>query len=136
MGILTTVSVNTILKTYMNEERKYDGYNKSAIISKYNYRYYNMKFINYICKKMSIDIDNFAIFSCLLYNSIFINTTFMKTHLELCATYKLTLKELEKILKLCILYDDKKYNKRKQKELNDNYSPLIANIDIDEISII
>lgn len=85
---------------------------------------------------MSIDIDNFAIFSCLLYNSIFLNTTFMKTHLEICANYKLTLKELEKILKLSFLYDDKKYNKKKQKELNDNYSPLIANIDIDEINII
>jgi hypothetical protein len=56
-----------------------------------------MKFINYICKKMSIDIDNFALLSCLLYNSIFINTTYMKTHLEMCAEYKLTLKELEKI---------------------------------------
>jgi DNA polymerase III delta prime subunit len=136
MGILTTVSVNTLLKPYMNDERNYDGYKKSAVISKYNYRYYNMKFINYICKKMSIDIDNFALLSCLLYNSIFINTTYMKTHLEMCAEYKLTLKELEKILKLCFLYDDKKYNKKKQKELNDNYSPLIANIDIDEVHII
>jgi hypothetical protein len=60
----------------------------------------------------------------------------MKTHLELCANYKLTLKEVEKILKLCILYDDKKYNKKKQKELNDMYSPLIANIDLDDINII
>ena len=85
---------------------------------------------------MSIDTDNFAIFSCLLYNSVFINTIYMKTHLELCANYKITLKELEKILKLSVLYDDKKYNKKKQKELNEIYSPLIANIDIDEVNII
>jgi len=136
IGIFTSVSTNKILKPYMKEDRKFTGYNKSAIISKYNYRYYNMKFINYVSKKMSIDIDNFAIFSCLLYNSVFINTQYMKTHLELCANYKLTLKEVEKILKLCILYDDKKYNKKKQKELNDMYSPLIANIDLDDINII
>ena len=136
IGILSVAATNTLLKPYMNDDRKYNGYNKSAIISKYNYRYYNMKFINYICKKMSIDTDNFAIFSCLLYNSVFINTIYMKTHLELCANYKITLKELEKILKLCVLYDDKKYNKKKQKELNEIYSPLIANIDIDEVNII
>ena len=60
----------------------------------------------------------------------------MKTHLELCANFKLSLKELEKLLKLCILYDDKKYNKKKQKELSEMYLPLIANMEIDEISII
>jgi len=135
IGILSTVSANSILKPYMNKG-EYKTYNKSAIISKYNYRFYNMKFINYISKKLCMDIDNFAILSCLLYNSIFINTSYMKTHLELCANYKITLKELEKILKLCILYDDKRYNKKKQKELAENYLPLIANIEIDDISII
>ena len=60
----------------------------------------------------------------------------MKIHLELCASYKLSLKELEKILKLCILYDDKKYNKKKQKELAEMYLPLIANIEIDDMTII
>lgn len=60
----------------------------------------------------------------------------MKIHLELCASYKLSLKELEKILKLSILYDDKKYNKKKQKELAEMYLPLIANIEIDDMTII
>jgi DNA polymerase III delta prime subunit len=136
MGILTAVSANSLLKPYMNDNREYQQYTKSAIISKYNYRYYNMKFINFISKKIGMDIDNFPLLSCILYNSIFINTIFMKIHLELCASYKLSLKELEKILKLCILYDDKKYNKKKQKELAEMYLPLIANIEIDDMTII
>jgi DNA polymerase III delta prime subunit len=136
MGILTAVSVNSLLKPYMNDNREYEQYTKSAIISKYNYRYYNMKFINYISKKIGMDTDNFPIFACILYNSIFVNIIYMKTHLELCANYKLSLKELEKVLKLCILYDDKKYNKKKQRELSEMYLPLIANIEIDEIPII
>jgi hypothetical protein len=136
IGIFSTVSANSILKKYMNDDRKYETYRKSAMISKYNYRYYNMKFINYICKKISMDIDNFAIFSCLLYYSVFINMTYLKEHLLLCASYKLTFKELEKILKLCILYDEKKYNKRKCKELTEIYIPMIIDLDIEDETII
>jgi DNA polymerase III delta prime subunit len=136
IGIFSTVSANSILKKYMNDDRKYETYRKSAMISKYNYRYYNMKFINYICKKISMDIDNFAIFSCLLYYSVFINMTYLKEHLLLCASYKLTFKELEKTLKLSILYDEKKYNKRKCKELTEMYIPMIIDLDIEDEGLI
>jgi DNA polymerase III delta prime subunit len=133
IAFFTTYSTNSILKPHMIKPK--DNYNKSALISKYNYRYYNMKFINYICKKANIDIDNFAIFSFMLYYSVFINTIYIKSHLEICANYKFTYKELEKILKLCILYDDKKYNKKKIKELTDIYLPLINNLDLEDFII-
>jgi DNA polymerase III delta prime subunit len=132
IGIFTTVATHTILKPYLTNDTTNTDYQKSAIISKYNYRYYNMKFINYICKKMAINIDNFAMLSCMLYYSTFINTEYLKNNLELCSNYKLTFKEVEKTIKLCVIYDDKKYTKKKCCELESLYTPLIANLDLED----
>jgi DNA polymerase III delta prime subunit len=137
IGIFTTVSTHSLLKPYLkNSDSGKADYQKSAIISKYNYRYYNMKFINYICKKMSINIDNFAMLSCILYYSTFINTEYLKNNLELCSNYKLTFKEVEKIIKLCVIYDDKKYTKKKCNELENLYLPMIANLELEETILI
>jgi DNA polymerase III delta prime subunit len=132
IGVFTTVATHTILKPYLSNDSTDTDYQKSAVISKYNYRYYNMKFINYICKKMAINIDNFAMLSCMLYYSTFINTEYLKHTLELCSNYKLTFKEVEKTIKLCVIYDDKKYTKKKCNELESLYAPLIANLDLED----
>lgn len=85
---------------------------------------------------MSINIDNFAMLSCILYYSTFINTEYLKNNLELCSNYKLTFKEVEKIIKLCVIYDDKKYTKKKCNELENLYLPMIANLELEETILI
>jgi len=42
-----------------------------SVISKYNYRYYNLKAINDISKTIDIDIRNFHIISHILYNMVY-----------------------------------------------------------------
>ena len=54
-------------------------YEKSAMISKYNYRYYNLKSINHLCKKLDIDINNFQIISIFAVYNVFVDRTYILT---------------------------------------------------------
>ena len=100
------------------------NFDKSALISKYNYRFYNLKSINRISKKLSIDITNFQVFSSVLVYVIFIDTSYQTNILEICAQHKLSFKDVEKTMKLSLLFDnyEKLYTKKFQKSLLTAYS--------------
>ena len=74
VGCLSTVSANySLKKTKIKSVHSKKSIDKSSLISKYNYRYYNLKFINLLSKKLQIDIRNFHTLSLLVAHSVFIN---------------------------------------------------------------
>lgn len=121
-----TCSVPNHLISHMNlkDTKEFDHFEKSALISKYNYRYYNLKTINNLCKKLKIDINNFQFFSGIIVYTVFINRNHIDYYMELCANHGVTFKDFEKIIKLYLNYSnyEKRYTKKFQKELSILYS--------------
>ncbi len=125
IGYLSCAVPNFIIKnSKLKNTLNFTHFDKSALISKYNYRFYNLKSINRISKKLSIDITNFQIFSSVLVYVIFIDTSYQTNILEICAEHKLTFKDVEKTMKLSLLFDnyEKLYTKKFQKNLLSAYS--------------
>ncbi len=135
IGIFSCVVPNYIIKkSRLKNTLIYTKYEKSALISKYNYRFYNLKSINTISKKMNIDITNFQSLSGLVVHSIFIETEFLPQVMQLFANYKMTFKNLEKTMKLSLFFDDyeKLYTKKFQKNLLAEYSKYYTGDSSDE----
>ncbi len=126
IGYFSCVAPNYIIhhNAKLKDTLQYTNYEKSALISKYNYRFYNLKSINSISKKLFIDITNFQMFASILIHAVFVETSFLPKILEICASYNLTFKDIEKTLKLSLLFDnyEKTYTKKFQKTLNSSYS--------------
>ena len=84
-------------------------FNKSSVVSKYNYRYYNLKYINYYCKKLNIDLYNFDFISYKFAYSVFIDKTKLSSTIKIIKhKYKMESKDLIKIIKLSVLFDKHK----------------------------
>lgn len=85
----------------------------SPVISKTNYKFYNLKLINEICRKLDIPINNFQEYTKLFYDIVIFELYTKKERDHLVKTLKqqLTFSNLEKIIKLSYLYTDyqKKY---------------------------
>ena len=120
IGFLSCYYPNFIIKnSNLKNTPKDTNIQKSALISKYNYRYYNLKSINFLCKKLSIDIDNFHIFASLLIHSVFSSEKTLSRYIDFLNKRRFTFKEFEKILKLSPYFDkySKKWTKKYQKDL-------------------
>uniref|UniRef100_A0A6C0JES6 AAA+ ATPase domain-containing protein n=1 Tax=viral metagenome TaxID=1070528 RepID=A0A6C0JES6_9ZZZZ len=121
VGISSCVIPNSILKrAKLKDTLVMKNFEKSALISKYNYRYYNLKSINHICKKMDIDIKNFQILAIFVVYYIFVDKTYLEHLIKYFKKFNIIFKEFEKIMKLSSIFEEyaKKYTKKMQKELN------------------
>tara|TARA_B100000925_G_scaffold285373_1_gene261619 strand:+ start:599 stop:2011 length:1413 start_codon:yes stop_codon:yes gene_type:complete len=127
VGILSTYAPNIILrKAKIKEISVMKKYEKSAMISKYNYRYYNLKSINHLCKKLDIDINNFQIISIFAVYNVFVDRTYIDYIVKYFKKIGLTFKEFEKLMKLSSIFEEytKKYTKKIQKEINTIYDSI------------
>ena len=109
-------------------------YEKSALISKYNYRYYNLKSINSISKKLGIDIANFYYISSIIVYSIFERNDLLETTIEYFTNKGISFKQFEKAMKLSFHFEQyhKRYTKKLQKQLENVYLKYSKNKDIDD----
>ena len=124
IGYFTTVMPNVIIKeSRLKNTPVKTQLDKSALISKYNYRYYNLKSINFLSKKLNLDMINFQIFAALVVNTVFSSPKFLPKFLEYIASTKITFKEFEKIMKLspCFELHIKKWTKKYQKGFISNF---------------
>jgi replication factor C subunit 1 len=120
IGILACYTPHILIKNlkFKNNSTQFQ-FQKSALISKYNYRYYNLKSINIISKKIGIELGEFQFFAYLILTSIFNNTNIQELYMKECKKYNITFKEYEKTMKLCYLYPKYThlYTKKNQKKL-------------------
>jgi len=124
VGILTTMSANvTLNKANKKNTLVYDKIEKSALISKYNYRFYNLKYINKISKKLDIDIQNFQTLSILVAKSVFLDQSTLGFTIKCLKGRGLTSKEFQKIVKLSFLFEkySKHFTKKLQNKIDDLY---------------
>lgn len=84
----------------------------SPVISKTNYKYYNLKLINEICRKLHIPVLNFQEYTKLFYDIVIYMKYTNEKRSEFISDLKtkLTFTNFEKIIKLSYLYND--YNKK------------------------
>lgn len=100
-GLLSCMSPNNIIKnSKLKNIPSFTKFEKSALISKYNYRFYNLKAINNISKKLVIDTSNFHIVSSFLLYSIFTNPNILAPQIKYLKSKHIIFKEFEKIMKL------------------------------------
>ena len=101
-SVLALKSVNIIIpKIKKKQTGSYLA--SSVILSKYNYRYYNLKYINYFSKKIDMDIRNFSKLSHLLYYMSFNNTANIRPYVKRLKTLGISTTEFTKIIKLAIM---------------------------------
>lgn len=120
IGILSCFNSNYLIKNMkLKNTPSVTSFEKSALISKYNYRFYNLKSINNICKKLDIDISNFHILSSFILFSTFENQQLLPAQIKYLSSKNITLKEFEKILKLSPSYENyvALYTKKFQKNI-------------------
>jgi len=86
----------------------------SLIISKYNYRFYNLKYINRLSKKLDIDIRNFFMLSYLFYHIVFISKDekAIEAYIRFVKKFELNNIEFFKIIKLTLLPENISITKR------------------------
>lgn len=125
IGILSCLPINTIL----NSEKAirppvYTEIINSPVFSKTNYKFYNLKLMNNIVRKIGISIDSFQEFTRYLYDLfVFENMKDIERRrfVQFLKSREFTLKDTEKAIKLSYLYE--KYGKlftRKMKNKLDN----------------
>ena len=91
---------------------------KSALISKYNYRYYNLKYMNQLSKKLNLDIHNFKILSLFVSIAVFIDKSKLNYCIEKLKSIGIESKEFQKIVKLSFIFE--KYSKVFTKKLQNS----------------
>ena len=120
VGILSCFNSNFLVKNMkLKNTPKVTSFEKSALISKYNYRFYNLKSINNICKKLDIDISNFHILSSFVLHATFENQQLLPSQIAYLSSKNISIKEFEKILKLSPKYENyvALYTKKFQKNI-------------------
>jgi DNA polymerase III delta prime subunit len=102
IGILSTASANIFSNSLpLKSKLGYEKIDNSAIISKYNYRFFNLKILNGICKKLNIGISSWIELSNYLWNIINEeNWEILKEEFIILLNKGLESKEIEKILRL------------------------------------
>ena len=97
-------SINNIMVKNKRPNTPLPFLKHSLIISKYNYRFYNLKFINNLSKKLDIDMRNFHITSYLLYNVLFhSDDNVILKYIKRLKKYNIDSRNFFKIIKLSIL---------------------------------
>ena len=110
VGVLSCYSANLLLN-HNNEKKKRKQLinNVSPIFSKINYKFYNLKFINNICKKLNINISNFQTFTYQLYNLYVFPSTYSneaKNYKNILINKSFLHTDLDKSIKLSYLFDE------------------------------
>lgn len=125
-GILSCYIVNIILNTKKKKIVKYTEIKNSPVISKINYRFYNLKIINLICKKLNLQNDNFNIFTLEIYDVFIYNDDIdkKKKYILDMKNHKIDLSEFNKIFKLSYLYDPLIYTNKIKKKLETLYQSI------------
>jgi len=121
VGILSTTVPNVLLNS-SEKKKKYKTINPSPIYSKINYRFYNLKFINSISKKININVNNFQNFSFKVYKLFVLADLKEKNALEY-ANYlkskKILFLDIDKTIKISYLYAQYRniYTSKKRKDI-------------------
>lgn len=98
--MLSLYCTNFIFMENLRPSIKTTYLTNSSLVSKYNYKYYNLKYINRLAKLLDIDISNFKIISSLFYDVLFNNIQFLKIYVNKARTHSLDHKDFIKIIKL------------------------------------
>ena len=102
--VLGTKSLNILFKQHKKRSLIIPYLEHSLILSKYNYRFYNIKAINRLSKKLDMDIRNFYIFSYFLYNILFNKSEQeLKMYIKVLKRLDFDSTEFFKVIKLSIL---------------------------------
>jgi len=124
VGIFSCVSANYELNNniFNTKTNKYTDIDSSPVFSKINYKFYNLKLINSICKKLDIKTSNFQDFTFSLYKYFIFNKISYNKDFKEFIHYlkkKINFTEFDKIIKLSYLYEQYKntYTAKKKKEL-------------------
>jgi len=126
VGILSTSVPNLLLNSY-EKKNNYNTINPSPIYSKINYRFYNLKFINSISKKIDINVNNFQNFSYKIYRLFVLsdlknnNTIDYKNYLK---SKKILFLDIDKTIKISYLYAQYRsiYTSKKRKDIERLFS--------------
>ena len=97
-----------------------------SVISKYNYRYYNLKAINDISKTIDIDIRNFHIMSHILHDIVYKHQEHEDIYMIYLKKYGLDYKRFLKIIKLNTLPYDVHISKRLENYVKKKFSRIGA----------
>lgn len=127
VGALSTIAPNNIIKNAkVKKVLSKTSIEKSALVSKYNYRYYNLKYINQLSKQLQIDIRNFQTLSFLVAHTVFLDKPKMDYMIQKLYNVGLNSKEFKKVVKLSILYQSmsKKFTKKLQNEIDNKFKKL------------
>ena len=110
VGVLSCYSANLLLNhNNKKKKRKQLVNNVSPIFSKINYKFYNLKFVNNICKKLNINISNFQTFTYQIYNLYVLSSTYSneaKTYKKILINKNFLYVDLDKSIKLSYLFDE------------------------------
>ena len=123
VGILSTYVPNLLLNNLKKSNKiKYNSINPSPVYSKINYRFYNLKFMNLLSKKINININNFQNFSFKIYKLFLLSESNTKMSLEyiyFLKSKKITFLDLDKTIKLSYLYAQYRsvYTPKKKREI-------------------
>ena len=102
--------------------------NNSSILSKLNYFFYNLKFINEITKKINISLNQFQLFTSLLYDYFILNKIDCdikkQKFIKLLKSYNFAFNNFDKSLKLSYLYCtyEKLYTNKLKKQISDIFN--------------
>lgn len=124
VGIMSCYSANYIInKLNKSKFQKYSTINSSPVLSKINYKFYNLKIANMICKKLDIDTNNFQIFTKYIYDTFIFDTysSIIKNRIIKYLSDHLDFENIDKCVKLSYLYPENKKlysNKLKKKIKN------------------
>ena len=130
VGILSCKQANIIL----NNDNKirplvYSTIKTSPVFSKLNYKFYNLKLMNEICKKIKISTSKFHLYTSILYRLLIFNKLDENKYKHYLINLKkcgLTFKNIDKSIKLSYLYTEhsKLYSTKKKKILEKIYKNL------------
>ena len=100
----------------------------SSILSKLNYFFYNLKFINEITKKINISLNQFQLFTSLLYDYFILNKIDCdikkQKFIKLLKSYNFAFNNFDKSLKLSYLYCtyEKLYTNKLKKQISNIFN--------------
>jgi len=98
-------SINNLCQIHKIKSKSTPPFTHSLIASKYNYRFYNLKYINSLSKKLNVDINQFYIVAHILYEVLFgvSNKKTLLKYIDLYRKHDMNGTEFLKIIKLGLL---------------------------------
>ena len=120
VGVLSCYPMNIALTgDCQTKEIKYTKINNSPVFSKINYKFFNLKLMNNIARKLNMSIDNFHDFTEIIYD-LFIFQQPDAAQYDKFVTFlkqtNFTFKDVDKSIKLSYLFEthSKKYTRKKK----------------------